>query len=118
MAFRESIIKDLENLMGLLNSTPTSAVFQSFPLQNVRIEEYSLGTGTHRMWFETDKEDEAEDIEAGEVLIVSSDIENDEEPRWFLFQGRRASNSRALVISPTLILTILNRSTSPCSCEA
>jgi hypothetical protein len=93
MAFQESIIKDLTNLMELLNSTPTSAVFQSFPLQNLRIVKYSLGTGTHRMWFEADKEEEAEDIEAGEVLIASSDIENDsEDPRWFLFQGRRASN--------------------------
>ncbi|KAH6902095.1 hypothetical protein BKA70DRAFT_1229151 [Coprinopsis sp. MPI-PUGE-AT-0042] len=96
MSLHGSVVKDLENLMDLLNSTPTSGVFQSFPLQNLRIEEYTVGAGTHRMWFEAAKEEEAEGIESAEVLIVANDVENGDDPGWFLFKGRRASERATL----------------------
>ena len=86
-SIRQSVIRDLENLLDILNSTPTSTVFQAFPLQNLKIEQYPVGQRTHRMWFEADREEEEEDIECGEVLIVSNDIEIGDDPAWVLYKG-------------------------------
>ena len=85
---RLSIIKDLENLLDILNSTPTSAVFQAFPLQNVKIEQYTVAQRTHRMWFEAERDEEQEDIEAGEVIIVFSNPESGSDLSWTVYKGR------------------------------